>query len=380
MDDPFDLPPDVLQRIPLFAELSKVLSWSGGPVNWDLATQIAASIAAGERPPAAPTADDQRQVSELTHVAQMWLAEVMGASDPLSVEVRAGSRTDWAEHACRSFAELIDPVAAKVATAMREQAGDAAGAESPMLTQALGQMAPMFTGIQTGTILGNLAGEVTGSHDIVVPPGDEPPVIILEALDAVASEYRLDPTLVRQWVTLRAVAHRLAFEGFPRARFFSLYHNYIATLNFDFSASLRRLAELDLSDPSRLQDALGDEDLFSHDTSPGSRAAAEEIGRFQSVVGAQIDAAVRAASVRLGATGPIEEAFRRRTGGEGMQMLTRFIGLEPAASPRAGTTFVESVLATGGWETLSRLWEDPEGYPSSAEIDDPDAWLRRVGR
>ena len=42
--------------MPLFAELQKLLSWSGGPVNWDLAQQLAASSLAGANEPVA-TAD-----------------------------------------------------------------------------------------------------------------------------------------------------------------------------------------------------------------------------------------------------------------------------------------------------------------------------------
>src|SRR4051812_24792947 len=36
-------PEDVLGKMPLFAELQKLMSWSGGPVNWDLARQGAIS-------------------------------------------------------------------------------------------------------------------------------------------------------------------------------------------------------------------------------------------------------------------------------------------------------------------------------------------------
>src|SRR4051794_11812431 len=34
-------PADLLGKMPLFAELQKLMSWSGGPVNWDLARQSA---------------------------------------------------------------------------------------------------------------------------------------------------------------------------------------------------------------------------------------------------------------------------------------------------------------------------------------------------
>jgi uncharacterized protein (DUF2342 family) len=42
-DQPGGSGDDITGKIPLFAELRKLMSWSGGPVNWDLARQIAIS-------------------------------------------------------------------------------------------------------------------------------------------------------------------------------------------------------------------------------------------------------------------------------------------------------------------------------------------------
>ena len=48
-------PEDLLGKMPLFAELQKLMSWSGGPVNWDLARQGAISqLAAGDAAKRAP--------------------------------------------------------------------------------------------------------------------------------------------------------------------------------------------------------------------------------------------------------------------------------------------------------------------------------------
>lgn len=380
MDDPFDLPPDVLGRIPLFAELSKVLSWSGGPVNWDLARQIATSVAAGERPPE-PASEHDEEIAGQVRVAELWLTETTGALTPSHLTAaRAATTVEWADHACSALAELIDPVAAKVASAMSSEVGSLAGGDdSAMVAQALSQMAPMFMGIQAGTIIGNLARDVSGVHDLGLPAGEGEILLVVSDIDAVAAGSGLDRTKVRQYVAVRAAAHRMIFEGFPRTRFFALYHNYVASLRFDFSESVRRLQELDLSDPSRVQDALGDEALFAHDPSPESRSAADEIAMFLSLVGAHIDIATAAASTRLGDIASIREALARRAhgAGAGSQMLERFIGLREAGDERA-RTFVHEVLAVGGWELLNRVWEDPMAFPTQAEVADPETWRKRV--
>ncbi len=44
-------PEDLLGKMPLFAELQKLMNWSGGPVTWDLARQGAiSSLSAGHQP------------------------------------------------------------------------------------------------------------------------------------------------------------------------------------------------------------------------------------------------------------------------------------------------------------------------------------------
>jgi len=68
---------------------------------------------------------------------------------------------------------------------------------------------------------------------------------------------------------------------------------------------LQRLQELDLSDPSRLQDALGDEGLFSHQSSPETAAAAGGVTTFLAVVEAYTQAAVAAVAKRTGDHGRI---------------------------------------------------------------------------
>jgi len=44
---PGGIPDDLAGKVPLFAELEKLLSWSGGPVNWDLARQLAITTVGG---------------------------------------------------------------------------------------------------------------------------------------------------------------------------------------------------------------------------------------------------------------------------------------------------------------------------------------------
>ena len=46
---------------------------------------------------------------------------------------------------------------------------------------------------------------------------------------------------------------------------------------------------------------------------------------------------------------------------------------------RKGEAFVAGIERLGGAAALRRLWDGPESLPTSEEIDDPAAWVRRMG-
>ncbi len=385
MDDPFNLPPDALGRIPLFAELAKVLSWKGGPVNWNLARQVAVSLAAGERPSREVGGTDHEMVAQSVRLAELWLEESAGMPTAVHLtSARAATPEGWADHASTALAELIDPVASKAATATSlENLPLPGGVDAGAIGQALAQLAPMFMGVQAGTVIGTLAREVTGSYELGMPTGDSDLLLITSAIDDFARDYGLDPLATRQWVAVRAAAVRLIFESFPlaRAQFFSLYHNYVASLTFDISGALGRLQEMDLSDPAKMRDALGDDGLLAPQASAETAAAAERVTGLLRLVESHVSIAVSAAAARAGDVARIDEAFRRRASdvNRGARMFASFIGLDPSDGRREAGAFIRTVHDAGGFAALNRIWDEPDGLPSESELSEPAAWIARVG-
>jgi putative hydrolase len=372
MEDPFNLPPDVPRRIPLFAEIAKVLSWTGGPVNWDLARQVATSIAAASSEGAAGALATQ-EISEHVRIAELWLEELAGLRPSTPAAVRAATAGEWAEHAIPIFAELIDPVAAKAARAL----GTATAEDHEnVMAQAIGQVAPMFMGMQAGTVLGQLAGGITGTYETEMPVSEHPLLLIVPAMDSIARDYGLDQRQVRQYAAVRAVAMRALIEEFPgaRANFFALYHDFVSSLDVDVSDAMGRLAELDFSDPSRLQDMLQDQSFLNMQPSAQTSGAAARVSRFIALISAHVSLAVD----RIG------EAFARRgvESSAPVRALYPFIGLEPPAATvrRSAASFLNGIVEDEGLAILDRLWEDAETFPSDEELDDPNAWLRRTTR
>ncbi len=43
-----------------------------------------------------------------------------------------------------------------------------------------------------------------------------------------------------------------------------------------------------------------------------------------------------------------------------------------------GERFVLGVERAAGWQALDAVWSEPDALPSLREIEDPEAWLRRV--
>jgi putative hydrolase len=385
-EEPSDLPPDLLRQIPLFAELAKVLAWSGGPVNWDLARQIAVALAAGEETVHDVTTADAAEIEESVRLAELWLQESPGLPPPPRVAtVRALTPARWAERAT-SLREIVDPLAAKVAAAMAEQA-QTIGPESEagMLAPVLQQMAPVFLGIQAGVALGSLAASILGSYDLPLPLADEGSIdIIVPAVDAVAASYDLDRRETRLWVALHQSAHRIVFEALPgvSAHFFALFHNYVSALDVDMSGAFDRLQSLDMTSPDRLREAMEEEGFFGLNDSPQTRAALERVQRLLALIEAFADRAVEEAATRLPTAPRIAEAMSRRRSEPppGERMFAKFVGLDvDAEQVRAAEAFCRGVLTTAGWPALLRLWDDPENTPTDAEFTEPALWLARLG-
>lgn len=384
---PPDLPPDILGKIPLFAELQKVLSWAGGPVNWDLARQVAVAAAAAEPVDAPPMGDP----AEDTKIAHMWIAGATGLIEASDVAgVKALSPAEWADQAGAAYREMIDPLAAKVSAAIAEQAGGAMAAEMPpgmdgaAIGQALSQMAPLFLGVQVGGVLGSVAKDVLGSRDLPVPPADGGPLIVIPStIGRFAAEYAIDPRDAMMWVVLHEAAHRIIEETLPtyRSSFFALFHDSVASLSIDFSGALERLQGLDFSDPAGVEAQMGGQGFFDVLDSPASTAAAARLEHLIALTEAFADQIVAsAAESRLPTAGRVTEAAaRHRSGGDGAAALQRFIAVGASdEARRAAARFVRAVAAAGGWDALKRIWEDSETMPTPTEMTDPNAWLERI--
>ena len=157
---------DLSSKIPLFAELQKLMSWTGGPVNWDLARQIAISTVADEH--REPTAAERDQITEAVRLADLWLDDVTDLPSGV-VTVETWSRVEWIERTLPVWATLCDPVAARVVDAMGTMLPEEMRSQLGPLSAVMNQFGGMMFGAQVGQGIGAMAHEVISGTDVGLP-------------------------------------------------------------------------------------------------------------------------------------------------------------------------------------------------------------------
>src|SRR3954447_26347407 len=223
--DPFGLgalfggagnPEDLIGKMPLFAELQKLMNWSGGPVNWDLARQGAISqLAVGHQP---TSQAEQTAVAEALRLADLWLDQVTEL--PSGIErTAAWSRVDWVEKTLPAWGQLIDPLAEKVVAAMTSAMPQEAALSLGPIAGIMGRMGGLMFGAQVGQALGKLADEVVGSTDVGLPlaPAGTGVLVPQNVADFAAGLDR-PADEVRLFLALREAASQRLFAHVPWLR------------------------------------------------------------------------------------------------------------------------------------------------------------------
>ena len=125
---------DFFGRIPLFREFARLMATATGPVNWELARQVAVATAAGAedlgmvpqlpKPAAAPDPGEARSWDDRLRLAELWVDPVTSLPAPgVALAARPVNRPDWAEAVLGGFAPLVEPGARRVAEALGTGAG-----------------------------------------------------------------------------------------------------------------------------------------------------------------------------------------------------------------------------------------------------------------
>ncbi|CAO5182533.1 Hydrolase [Frankia sp. AiPs1] len=393
---------------PFFAELERLLSWQGGPVNWELARQIAVR-SLGDGASVVPVGE-QHQVAEALRIADVWLDPV--TTLPSGATSAAGwSRVEWVEKTLPVWRTLCDPIATKVVEAMRTgissglsqlggggvelpeelrgalpaglDLGALMGAGGPVMSM-MNQVGGMLFGAQVGQAIGTLAAEVVSSTEVGLPLGPAGTAALVPAgVAAFGSGLEIPPDEVRIYLALRESASARLFAHVPwlRAHVLGAVEEYARGIAVDTEAVGRVMRMVDpstLMNPERLSEVLG-EDVFNDATTPEQQAALARLELVLALVEGWVDHVTDAAATgHLPAAGPLREMVRRRRaeGGPGEQTFATLVGLSLRPRKlREAAALWAALSEARGRDGRDAVWAHPDLLPTADDLGSPDGFV-----
>ena len=376
------IPDDLAGKTPLFAALQQMLSQQSGPVNWDLAKQMAVSaLAAAHR---APTPVERSQTADAIRLADHWLDPVTPLPSGVT-GIESWSRVEWVERTLPAWSQLCDPVASRVVGAMSQMVPEEAAAEAGPLLGMVGQVGGLMFGAQVGQALAKLAGEVLTSTDVGLPLGPAGVAALLpDNVAAFGQGLERPAEEVRLFLALREAAYHRLFKHVPwlRQRLFDAVDAYARGITVDRDAIERAMSEVDPQDPESMQRALQG-GMFEPSVTPEQQTALARLETLLALVEGWVDDVVAAASAdRLPGAEALRETLRRRraTGGPAEQTFATLVGLELRPRRlREAATLWRTLREQRGPEGRDELWRHPDLLPSADDLDDPEGFVRRSG-
>ncbi len=366
----------------LFQQLGRFLSYEGGPVNWDLARDMARQTVVAQKDRSI-TDGERAAVRDAVRLAELWLDDATTLPST-SAEAEAWSRAEWVEATLPVWRQLCDPVASRVVSAM----GEAVPAEMRQLGPLLGvmqQVGGAMFGAQVGQAIGELSGEVVGSADVGVPlTATGRPALMPAAVASFGEGLGIPADEVRLYLALREAAHQRLFTHVPwlRSHLLGTVEAYARGIRVDNSRIEEAMRDLDPSNPQVLQEALT-AGMFEPETTPEQQVALARLETALALVEGWVDEVVdQAATGHLPSASALRESVRRRraTGGPAEQTFATLVGLElRPRRMREGAALWAALLADRGVDGRDAVWAHPDLLPTSEDLDDPSSYVSRSG-
>ncbi len=357
--------PIVAEKTPQDDDASAPL---GGAVDWSLAAKAGIKLARGGPAMSRYTAETATaELAEASERAELPVREVTGLADGLPVPAAdVLDRAGWITAASRSMAHLTgaDP--------------DGSG------NLIVGKPA----GLQAGAMLAYLSSAILGQYD---PFTGEHGTLLLVTPNIVSVErsLRLNPSDFRLWVCLHEVTHRVQFSSSPWLA--EYMKDSVETLGATvdesmtdvvgrLAAELRSRKEPDSSDGATAGGIIG---LLRASQAEPQRDALDRMLVLGTLLEGHADHvmdAVGPAVVPSVAT--IRAAFdkrRQRKSNPVQRIIKMLLGMDAKMAQYVrGKAFVDAVVLKVGMEQFNTIWTGPETLPLLDEIDNPDAWVKRV--
>ena len=379
-------------------QFADLLSYSGGPVNWELAKNLARHAIAAKGDPSV-LANERTAVTDAVRLADLWLDDVTTFPSGIR-KIEAWSKSEWLEATVPVWSTLCEPIAAKAVDAMGSMvAFDPTQLDSDVPEEmramlsgmgGLSAFAPMMRqlggamlGGQIGTAIGELAGDMASSTDIGLPLAAEGTAALLPSgVTAFGEGLSVDIGEVRLFLALREAAHHRLFGHVPwlRQHLLGAVEAYAAGITVDMNKLREAMPDIDINNPEALREALAGETLFRPEDTPQQKVALARLETALALVEGWVATVVSAAAEsRLVHGAALAEAIRRRraTGGPSERTFATLVGLElrPRMLREAAVLWA-GLTDARGVDGRDALWAHPDLLPTAEDLEDPDAFVR----
>ncbi|ABM12634.1 conserved hypothetical protein [Mycolicibacterium vanbaalenii PYR-1] len=383
---------DMSQLGQIFSKLGEMFSGAGtsmaggtsaGPVNYDLARQLASSSIGFVAPIPEQTAT---AISDAVRLAETWLDGVTPLPAGTTRAV-AWTPTDWIDNTMDTWKRLCDPVAQQISTVWAQALPEEAKAMAGPLLAMMSQMGGMAFGSQLGQALGTLSKEVLTSTDIGLPLGPKGIAALMpEAIEALAEGLEQPRSEIVTFLAAREAAHHRLFSHVPwlPGQLLNAVEAFARGTKIDMSGIeefARGFNPASLTDPSEMEQLLN-QGIFEPKATPEQTAALERLETTLALIEGWVQTVVSdALGDRIPGTPALSEMLRRRraTGGPAEQTFATLVGLElrPRKMREAADLWRKLTEAVGA-DTRDSVWQHPDLLPSAGDLDEPAAFIDRM--
>ena len=383
--------------IPLFGDLAKAMAGQG-PLQWDVARQVAISTATnGTNTEANVDPTSRVGLEQLAPIADMHVRNYTGLATGTGTalpNIVVTNHSTWVHHTLESY----KPLFTQLATALSNPSVDASqpGTELDIETDQIAammlslnkMMAPAMMGMSIGSMIGQLSLRAFGQYDLPIPRDPQNQLLLVASnVEQFANDWSIAVDDMRMWVLIHELtSHAVLSVNHVRDSINQQISKYIAGFRPNPNALMDRLTTMDLgtSDPmAMMQKFLTDPTIILGAVrSPEQERQAPVLDAMIASVIGYIDHSVDAiSSLVLGGGAQIAEAVRRRRveSAPHDSFVEQLLGLRLTRQQvERGHAFAEGVTERAGHDGLSQLFTQAGNLPTPNELDAPGLWLARI--
>ena len=391
--------------IPLFGDLAKAMAGQG-PLQWDVARQVAISTATnGTNTEANVDPSSRVSLEQLAPIADMHVRNYTGLTTCTSSgsgtalpNIVVTNHSTWVHHTLESYKPLFTQLATALSnpsvetpqpsTELDTEFNTETDQIATMMSSLNKMMAPAMMGMSIGSMIGQLSLRAFGQYDLPIPREPKNQLLLVAGnVEQFANDWSIAVDDMRMWVLIHELtSHAVLSVDHVRDSINQQISKYIAGFRPNPNALMDRLTTMDLgtTDPmAMMQKFLTDPTIILGAVrSPEQERQAPVLDAMIASIIGYIDHSVDAiSSLVLGGGAQIAEAVRRRRveSAPHDSFVEQLLGLRLTRQQvERGHGFASGVTERAGHDGLSQLFNKAGNLPTPNELDAPGLWLARI--